>query len=76
MAESISGSEHHIANSVSGQHSGLMILGGGPAGLAVGHFARKAGLEFQLLEASSRFGGNATTFVENGFRFDSGAHRL
>lgn len=76
MADPITGSEHPIANSVTGQHSGLTILGGGPAGLAVGHFARKAGLEFQLLEASPRFGGNATTFVENGFRFDSGAHRL
>ncbi|MCB1278758.1 MAG: FAD-dependent oxidoreductase [Prosthecobacter sp.] len=54
----------------------MIILGGGPAGLATGHFARKAGLEFQLLEASSRFGGNAVTFVEDGFRFDSGAHRF
>lgn len=53
-----------------------MILGGGPAGLAVGHFARKAGLDFQLLEGASRFGGNAVTFVEDQFRFDSGAHRF
>lgn len=55
---------------------GLVILGGGPAGLAVGHFARKAGFEFQLLEASARIGGNAVTFVEDGLRFDSGAHRF
>jgi protoporphyrinogen oxidase len=64
------------SSSDSQKDCGLVILGGGPAGLAVGHFARKAGLDFQLLEASSRFGGNAVTFVEDGFRFDSGAHRF
>lgn len=54
----------------------ILILGGGPAGLATGHFARKAGLDFQLVEAAPRVGGNAVTFEENGLRFDSGAHRL
>jgi protoporphyrinogen oxidase len=55
---------------------GLLILGGGPAGLSAGHFAQKAGMDFQLLEAAPRTGGNAVTFSENGLRFDSGAHRL
>ncbi|MBL9129614.1 MAG: NAD(P)-binding protein, partial [Verrucomicrobiaceae bacterium] len=54
----------------------MLILGGGPAGLAAGHFAREAGHEFQLLEAAPRTGGNAVTFEEKGFRFDSGAHRF
>ena len=54
----------------------LTILGGGPGGLAAAYFARKAGLRFQLLEAQPRVGGNAVTFQEGDFRFDSGAHRL
>jgi protoporphyrinogen oxidase len=54
----------------------LTILGGGPAGLAAGHFARKAGLPFILFEAADRTGGNAVTFQEGPFRFDSGAHRF
>lgn len=52
------------------------ILGGGPAGLAVGYFARKYGLPFTLYEARQRVGGNAVTFNHDGFQFDSGAHRF
>jgi protoporphyrinogen oxidase len=54
----------------------LTILGGGPAGLAAGHFARKRGLTFVVFEAAARAGGNAVTFQEGPFRFDSGAHRF
>lgn len=54
----------------------LTILGGGPAGLAAGYYAHTAGIPFQILEAGSRVGGNAVTFEEDGFRFDSGAHRF
>ncbi len=54
----------------------LTILGGGPAGLAAAFFARQAGLSFTLLEAAPRVGGNAVTFQEGAFRFDSGAHRF
>lgn len=35
----------------------LLILGGGISGLTLAHAAQKAGLQFQLLEASSRVGG-------------------
>jgi protoporphyrinogen oxidase len=66
----------HTAGGVAPAAKRLLILGGGPAGLAAGHFASKAGLDFQILEAAPRTGGNAVTFVENGLRFDSGAHRL
>lgn len=76
MSSRITGYERTLPQSGHVLNSDLTILGGGPAGLAVGHFARKAGLDFKLLEASSRFGGNAVTFVEDGFRFDSGAHRF
>ena len=54
----------------------LTILGGGIAGLAVAHHAEKLGLDYALLEANARLGGNCITLEHDGFRFDSGAHRL
>lgn len=54
----------------------LTVLGGGPAGLAVGYYARRSGLACTVLEAAGRAGGNCTTFEHEGFRFDSGAHRF
>src|SRR5437868_2499961 len=54
----------------------VAILGGGPAGLAAGYFARKGGLNFCVFEAQERVGGNAITHEVDGFRFDSGAHRF
>ena len=54
----------------------ITILGGGPAGLAVGYYAHKAGVPFVLYEASERVGGNCSTRVCGDFRYDSGAHRL
>ena len=52
------------------------ILGGGPAGLFVGYFARKADLPFDIYEASDQVGGNTRTFRIGEFRFDTGAHRF
>lgn len=52
------------------------ILGGGPAGLAVGHYARRRNIPFTIYESSDRWGGNCVTHEWNGFRYDSGAHRL
>ena len=54
----------------------ISILGGGPAGLAVGYYARKKGIPFTLYEASSEVGGNARTLEHGGFHFDTGAHRF
>ncbi len=54
----------------------LAILGGGPAGLAVGYYARKEGIPFTIYEAGSRLGGNCITLKHGDFLFDSGAHRL
>lgn len=56
----------------------IAILGGGPAGLAVGYYARKAGIPFPftIYEASGRIGGNCFTFKHVDFLFDSGAHRF
>jgi protoporphyrinogen oxidase len=54
----------------------IAILGGGPAGLATGYFARRRNLPFEIYEARERVGGNAVTFEHRGFRIDSGAHGL
>lgn len=54
----------------------IAILGGGPAGLFAGYFAKKADLPFTIFEASGRIGGNCKTFKIGDFRFDSGAHRF
>src|SRR5687767_5110804 len=54
----------------------LTVLGGGPAGLAVAYYARKAGLDCTLFEAGPRVGGNCVTFRHGDFLFDSGAHRF
>jgi len=52
------------------------ILGAGIAGLACGHYLRRAGEPFFIVEARPRVGGNAVTLERAGFRFDSGAHRF
>jgi protoporphyrinogen oxidase len=54
----------------------IAILGGGLAGLAVGHYAAKRGCRFSLYEAGSEVGGNCRTFRHENFLFDSGAHRF
>lgn len=54
----------------------ITILGGGPAGLATGYFAKKYNLSYRIYEASQRTGGNAITLKHGDFRFDSGAHRF
>ena len=54
----------------------ITVLGGGPAGLAVGYYARRRGLPFTIFEAGPRVGGNCTTRQVGDFRYDSGAHRL
>ncbi len=56
--------------------AGIHILGGGPAGLAAGYHAAKRGLDFVVLEAGSRPGGNCRTLRLGEFLFDTGAHRL
>lgn len=59
-----------------GNESEIVILGGGPAGLAVGYHAKKSGLPFTIYEAGPRIGGNCITIQHDGFYFDSGAHRF
>ncbi len=54
----------------------IQILGGGPAGLAAGFYAKKRGLDFVLLESGSEVGGNCRTIRVGDFLFDTGAHRF
>src|SRR4051812_41279058 len=54
----------------------ITILGAGPAGLAVGYYAKKYGFQFTIYEASSQVGGNCITLKYGEFLFDSGAHRF
>ena len=54
----------------------ITILGGGLAGLAVGYYAKKKGLQFQIYEANDSLGGNCITYKYKEFLFDSGAHRF
>lgn len=66
----------------------LHILGGGPAGLTTGYYAKKHSLNFTIFEAGEHVGGNCRTLKIKGtdcrhgtsqigdFRFDTGAHRF
>jgi len=54
----------------------LTILGGGPAGLAAGFYARKAGLDFTIYEAGEDVGGLCRTIRCGDFSYDTGAHRF
>ena len=66
----------------------LHILGGGPAGLTAGYYAKKHGVNFTIFEAGEHAGGNCRTLKIKGtdckfrvlpsgdFRFDTGAHRF
>ena len=71
------------------ESTNLHILGGGPAGLTTGYYAKKYGLSnFTIFEAGENVGGNCRTLKISGvdckysflqkedFRFDTGAHRF
>jgi len=58
------------------QKSYLNILGGGPAGLSVGHYAKKKKVPFRIFEGSGQIGGNCRTITDGDFKYDTGAHRF
>lgn len=71
------------------ESANLHILGGGPAGLTTGYYAKKHGFaNFTIFEAGEHAGGNCRTLKIRGadcrdstpqrddFRFDTGAHRF
>ena len=56
--------------------SHITVLGGGPAGLSIGYYAKKKDIPFTIYEANDCIGGNSTTLRHGDFLYDSGAHRL
>ena len=55
----------------------LLIIGAGAAGLGAGHAARKAGLDYLIIEASHRVGGRGLTEeLAPGIPWDLGCHWL
>lgn len=61
---------------MAGDEGGIVILGGGLAGLSAGYALTRAGRRVQVLEADSTAGGLARTITHGGFRFDLGGHRF
>jgi protoporphyrinogen oxidase len=59
-----------------GRPAHVTVLGAGIAGLALGYYARRAGIEATLYERDAVPGGLSVTFAQDGFLFDSGAHRF
>lgn len=53
----------------------VVVLGGGPAGLAVAHELSASGVRVTVLERNLYVGGLAATFNYRGFKFDLGGHR-
>ena len=54
----------------------VIVLGGGPAGLAAALELAERGVQVTLLERQDRLGGNAGSFSLAGFNVDYGSHRL
>ncbi len=56
--------------------SHLTILGGGPAGIAIGYYGHRQGHSFSIHEKLPDFGGLCRTLRFGDHRYDTGAHRL
>jgi protoporphyrinogen oxidase len=63
-------------DSTNDQFNNVIILGGGPAGLAAGYVLTQADVSTLTLEKSQNVGGLARTLEHDGFRFDLGGHRF
>lgn len=56
--------------------AGLVVIGGGPAGLTAAFESARNGIRPVVLEAGERVGGIARTEAHKGYRFDIGGHRF
>jgi protoporphyrinogen oxidase len=54
----------------------IIIIGGGPAGLAAAYELAKHGMRCTVLERDNTVGGISRTVDYNGYRFDIGGHRF
>jgi protoporphyrinogen oxidase len=53
----------------------VIILGGGPGGLATGHEFSTKGGKVTVIEKNTYVGGLCRTVIDQGYRFDLGGHR-
>ena len=54
----------------------VIIVGAGPSGLTAAYELQKKGYKVYILEKESEIGGLCKTIEKNGFRIDTGGHRL
>lgn len=59
-----------------GRNNGIVILGGGLAGLSAGVVLSRTGMPVVVVEGGRDVGGLARTVEHDGFRFDLGGHRF
>ncbi|SDX66433.1 UDP-galactopyranose mutase [Modestobacter sp. DSM 44400] len=57
-------------------HSDVVVIGAGPAGLTAAHELTRRGLPVTVLEADDVVGGISRTVEREGWRFDIGGHRF
>jgi len=50
----------------------ITVLGGGPAGLSIGYYAKKKDIPFTIYEANDCIGGNSTTLRHGDFSIIQG----
>jgi len=61
---------------INSEQNGIVILGGGLAGLSAGYVLSREGRDVSVIEGDSTVGGLSKTYKHNGFMFDLGGHRF
>ncbi len=61
---------------INSKQNGIVVLGGGLAGLSAGYVLSREGGKVLVVEGDSTVGGLSKTYKHNGFMFDLGGHRF